>query len=117
MRPKWGEFHIAACRGFMEFATQNAAAQRVIEWANGTHIPDETVYSTLQGNPQLGAPGAYWPQPSDDSEVSREFVDSQDSIHTSPYFNRYKVWDSEPTACRSGHWRHWVQTRKLKTDC
>ena len=54
----------------MAFVTKSEVARRVIEWANGTHIPDETVYSTLQGNPQLGAPGL--PPPSETSRESKD---------------------------------------------
>lgn len=113
--PKWGEFHIAACRGFMAFVTQSAAARRVLEWANGTHIPDETVYSTLQGNPHLRAPGAYIPPPSAGRRDSSDVHLQDDTHHQSPYFNRYKVWDLDLTRCHSGRWRHWVHNYWMKT--
>lgn len=54
-----GSTHITATREFVNFTINNPKAQVYIKWVNGTKIPDETVFSILNGNPQFGVPGAY----------------------------------------------------------
>ena len=54
-----GAVHIIATRGFVDFAMSNETALKFLEWVKKTKIPDETYFSTLNHNPQLGAPGSY----------------------------------------------------------
>ena len=93
-----GEFHIIACRGFVDYVINNQIAQQLINWSSNTAIPDETVnHQTINHNPQLGAPGSYA------GLFSTKF---------SPYFHRFKHWYNECpygafdcSACGSQEWR------------
>lgn len=54
-----GPIHIAASRGFAEFIFEDKRTQVFLQWLNGTLIPDETFYATVNNNPLLGAPGGF----------------------------------------------------------
>ena len=54
-----GSVHIVASRGFVEFALLDQRAKDLYEWSRNVTIPDEVFFSSLQHNPQLGAPGSY----------------------------------------------------------
>jgi len=58
-----GSVHIVASRGFVDYATNDKTALKFLDWVKGTAIPDETYFSTLNHNPQLGVPGAYIGEP------------------------------------------------------
>ena len=50
-----GSTHIIALREFIAFVLHSQIAKDFYEFLKGTFIPDETIYSSLQRNPQ--APG------------------------------------------------------------
>ena len=54
-----GSVHIAASRAYVDFLLHRKEAQDLLEWVKKTIIPDETYFSMLNYNPQLGVPGAY----------------------------------------------------------
>ena len=54
-----GAVHIVASRGFVEFALHDQRAKDLYEWSRNVDHPDEVFFSSLNHNPQLGAPGSY----------------------------------------------------------
>jgi hypothetical protein len=54
-----GSVHIIATRGFVHFAVEKQTAGKFLDWVKNTSVPDETFFSTLNHNPQLGVPGSY----------------------------------------------------------
>ena len=43
----------------MEYAIDSEVARDFLMWVKDTDIPDETFFTTLNYNPQLGVPGSY----------------------------------------------------------
>ncbi|XP_059165326.1 beta-1,3-galactosyl-O-glycosyl-glycoprotein beta-1,6-N-acetylglucosaminyltransferase-like [Physella acuta] len=78
-----GSVHIVANRDYVDFVLHNETAQIFLYWTKGTEIPDETFFSSLNYNPQLGLQGTYKGDPDD----VHEFV------------ARYKIWDNTPELC------------------
>ncbi|XP_067685318.1 beta-1,3-galactosyl-O-glycosyl-glycoprotein beta-1,6-N-acetylglucosaminyltransferase 3-like isoform X2 [Haliotis asinina] len=72
-----GAVHIAASRGFVDYVLHNSTARDLLEWVKKTEVPDETFFSTLNHNPQLGVPGAY-----------KGRLDNPDK----PFLARFKSW-------------------------
>ena len=54
-----GAVHIAVSRGYVEYLLHNQVAKDLLQWVKKTKIPDETYFTTLNHNPQLGVPGSY----------------------------------------------------------
>jgi len=57
--PIKGAVHVTLSRGFVDFVINDQRAKDFLEWTKNTYIPDETFFSTMNHNHQLGAPGAY----------------------------------------------------------
>lgn len=89
-----GSTHITATREFVNFTINNPKAQVYIKWVNGTKIPDETVFSILNGNPQFGVPGAY--------------KGPLSSINDVPFLSRYKIWSDDVNGICGGYFRRGV---------
>ena len=53
-----GSLFVAVTRGFVDFVLHNPIAHDFKEWLAHTIVPDETFFSSLNHNPQLGVPGA-----------------------------------------------------------
>ncbi|XP_059176600.1 LOW QUALITY PROTEIN: beta-1,3-galactosyl-O-glycosyl-glycoprotein beta-1,6-N-acetylglucosaminyltransferase-like [Physella acuta] len=75
LRPVKGAVHIIANRFFVDYILHNETAKDLIEWLKSTKHPDETLFSTLNYNPQLGIPGTYKGGAESDESLSnqREF--------------------------------------------
>ena len=54
-----GAVHALLSRAFCNFLLSNPITSDFIEWMKDTGVPDETLFSTMNRNPQLGVPGAY----------------------------------------------------------
>lgn len=54
-----GSQYGAFSRGFVEFAARSPVASDLRHWLDGTVIPDEHFWSTLNHNPHLQIPGGY----------------------------------------------------------
>ncbi|KAH9504513.1 Beta-1,3-galactosyl-O-glycosyl-glycoprotein beta-1,6-N-acetylglucosaminyltransferase [Bulinus truncatus] len=86
LRPIKGSVHITVNRDFVDFLLHNQTALDLIEWVKGTSIPDETLFATLNHNPQLGIRGTYQGEPE---------TDSSDSV-VKPFLTRFKNWGADP---------------------
>ncbi|XP_064595041.1 N-acetyllactosaminide beta-1,6-N-acetylglucosaminyl-transferase-like [Liolophura sinensis] len=86
-----GSVHIAAVRGFVEFLTNDQRAQDFLLWLNGTYVPDETFFSSLNYSPNLAAPGGY--------------RGSFEEMENRPSMSRYKLWF--PSLCH-GKWQRGI---------
>lgn len=53
-----GDVHIAAVRGFVDYAINSNVARRFLEWEKLNQHPDESFFNTLNFDPRLGAPGS-----------------------------------------------------------
>ena len=54
-----GAVHIVVQRGFVDSLLHDPICQDFLRWVKNSSIPDETFFSTLNHNPQLGIPGSY----------------------------------------------------------
>ena len=54
-----GPMQVMLSRPFVNYTLYNQVAIEFLAWLEETSVPDETFFSSLQFNPQLGAPGAY----------------------------------------------------------
>ncbi|XP_052078517.1 beta-1,3-galactosyl-O-glycosyl-glycoprotein beta-1,6-N-acetylglucosaminyltransferase-like isoform X1 [Mytilus californianus] len=57
--PYKGSLHITVNRPFVEYAITNKTAIQLLKWLVGTIIPDESFFSTLNFNSNLGIPGSF----------------------------------------------------------
>ncbi|XP_025102015.1 beta-1,3-galactosyl-O-glycosyl-glycoprotein beta-1,6-N-acetylglucosaminyltransferase-like [Pomacea canaliculata] len=57
--PTMGSVHIAVNRDFVDYVLHSPVAQDLLEWTQFVAIPDETFFSSLNHNPQLGIRGSY----------------------------------------------------------
>ncbi|XP_059144074.1 beta-1,3-galactosyl-O-glycosyl-glycoprotein beta-1,6-N-acetylglucosaminyltransferase-like [Physella acuta] len=78
-----GSVHIAANRDFVNYVLHNETAKEFLEWNKDTFVPDETFFSSLNYNPQLGIKGTYKGDP--------------DDVHE--YVARYTIWGSTFKLC------------------
>ncbi|XP_025092038.1 beta-1,3-galactosyl-O-glycosyl-glycoprotein beta-1,6-N-acetylglucosaminyltransferase 3-like [Pomacea canaliculata] len=83
-----GPVHMAASREFVDFCLHSTYARDFLEWIKKTDVPDESYFTTLNNQHQLGVPGAYTGE-----------LDSprRQSV------NRYKLWWSSEQNC-DGQW-------------
>ncbi|XP_064599694.1 beta-1,3-galactosyl-O-glycosyl-glycoprotein beta-1,6-N-acetylglucosaminyltransferase-like [Liolophura sinensis] len=84
--PSQGNVHITASRGYVNYILHNQTALCFLDWVNGTRVPDETFFSTLNHNPHLGVPGSYRGEP-------------ESNAMTYPYLTRYISWSHEGKPC------------------
>lgn len=54
-----GPVHMAASREFVDFCLHSTYALDFLEWIKKTDVPDESYFTTLNNQHQLGVPGAY----------------------------------------------------------
>ncbi|KAK0054437.1 beta-1 3-galactosyl-O-glycosyl-glycoprotein beta-1 6-N-acetylglucosaminyltransferase [Biomphalaria pfeifferi] len=94
-----GSVHIAANRDFVDFILHNKQIKTILAWVNTSRIPDETLFATLNHNPQLGIRGTYRGVP--ETENSTSLV--------KPYLTRFKNWRGPPHdfPC-AGHFYHGI---------
>lgn len=59
VKPYKGSLHITVNRQFVEYATSNKTATQLLKWLVGTKIPDESFFSTLNFNSNLGITGSF----------------------------------------------------------
>ncbi|PVD27139.1 hypothetical protein C0Q70_12291 [Pomacea canaliculata] len=81
--PTMGSVHIAVNRDFVDYVLHSPVAQDFLNWTQLVAIPDETFFSTLNHNPQLGIRGSY--------KGPRE----RDHVFK-PYLTRFKNWGACP---------------------
>ncbi|CAH1779726.1 unnamed protein product [Owenia fusiformis] len=89
-----GEVHIVATRNFVDFVLHSNISKIFLEWVKGTAIPDETFFTALNHNPQLGVPGAYKGIP-------------ETNFHSYPFLARWKHWANRhwyPNGPCNGKW-------------
>jgi len=55
-----GSTHIAATREFVHHALTDRKARDLLDWMSDIRIPDEHFFSTLNHNPSIPAPGAFY---------------------------------------------------------
>ena len=53
-----GSVHVAATRGFVDYALHSRVGRHLLDWVRPTFIPDEVFFNTLSHNPHLGVPGS-----------------------------------------------------------
>ncbi|XP_045214018.2 N-acetyllactosaminide beta-1,6-N-acetylglucosaminyl-transferase-like [Mercenaria mercenaria] len=73
-----GSMHVAANRHLVEFCLHDPVSLEFIEWLKETWIPDESFFSSLNHNPQLGIPGSFLGEP--------------EEYCLKPFFLRYVIW-------------------------
>ncbi|PVD19775.1 hypothetical protein C0Q70_20266 [Pomacea canaliculata] len=54
-----GFVYIVASRGFVDYVIHSRVARDLLRWVQPSRNPDETFFSTLNHNPQLGVPGSF----------------------------------------------------------
>ncbi|KAK7116068.1 N-acetyllactosaminide beta-1,6-N-acetylglucosaminyl-transferase-like [Littorina saxatilis] len=54
-----GDVHMLASRGYVDYVINSRVAHEMLAWLQDSFIPDETFFSTMNHNPQLGVPGSY----------------------------------------------------------
>ncbi|XP_013386123.1 beta-1,3-galactosyl-O-glycosyl-glycoprotein beta-1,6-N-acetylglucosaminyltransferase-like isoform X1 [Lingula anatina] len=84
-----GQMKITATREFVDYVIHNETAHLFLDWVNGTLVPDETYFVSLNNNPQLGVPGAHIGDPD-----------------KKPYLTRYVVWVYGKAKCWGKEVRH-----------
>ncbi|KAH9514861.1 Beta-1,3-galactosyl-O-glycosyl-glycoprotein beta-1,6-N-acetylglucosaminyltransferase [Bulinus truncatus] len=81
-----GSVHIAVNRDFVDYVLHNQTAKDLLDWVKTTRVPDETFFSTLNHNPQLGIRGSYKGLPETDPDTSMG----------KPFLTRFKNWGHPP---------------------
>ncbi|ESO84451.1 hypothetical protein LOTGIDRAFT_179636 [Lottia gigantea] len=59
IKPRKGNIHVVLNRQFVNYTIINQVSKDFIKWLNNTIVPDETLFASLNHNPQLGIPGSY----------------------------------------------------------
>lgn len=59
IKPLKGPVHIMVNRDFVKFLLKDPMGSRLVRWAMNTSFPDETLFPTINHNPQLGIRGTY----------------------------------------------------------
>ncbi|XP_076457275.1 N-acetyllactosaminide beta-1,6-N-acetylglucosaminyl-transferase-like [Babylonia areolata] len=86
-----GPVHVAASRGFVDFALHSQQAQDLLEWTKKTGIPDETFFATLNNMHQFGVPGSYTGRLTDKHRIM---------------LNRFKIWTVRNWTCSGQYVRN-----------
>ncbi|GFR63013.1 beta-1,3-galactosyl-O-glycosyl-glycoprotein beta-1,6-N-acetylglucosaminyltransferase [Elysia marginata] len=81
-----GSVHTALNRATVDFILHDNKAKDFIKWLKTTKIPDETLFASINYNPQLNIPGTY-------NGSDLEAVTS---------YTRYKIWKTSERPCGSG---------------
>ncbi|KAL3886797.1 hypothetical protein ACJMK2_026769 [Sinanodonta woodiana] len=74
-----GSVHVIVNRDFVDYVIHNPIAQDFLNWTRKVDFPDETFFTSLNHNPQLGIRGSYKGEPETDP-VSK------------PFLTRFKNW-------------------------
>ncbi|VDH97853.1 beta-1,3-galactosyl-O-glycosyl-glycoprotein beta-1,6-N-acetylglucosaminyltransferase-like [Mytilus galloprovincialis] len=82
VKPYKGSLHITVNRQFVEYATSNKTATQLLKWLVGTKIPDESFFSTLNFNSNLGITGSF------QGELTKAMA-----VYKS--MTRYKIWKTD----------------------
>ncbi|XP_061184953.1 beta-1,3-galactosyl-O-glycosyl-glycoprotein beta-1,6-N-acetylglucosaminyltransferase-like [Saccostrea echinata] len=61
-----GSVLITASREYVQYVIKSRVAFDFLKWVRNTELPDETFFSSLNHNPQLGIPGSYKGKPQKD---------------------------------------------------
>ncbi|KAH9514858.1 hypothetical protein Btru_021150 [Bulinus truncatus] len=69
-------------RHFVDYILHNPKAKDLLDWVNKTVVPDETYFTMLNHNPQLGIKGTYKGIPETEPDNST----------VKPFLVRYKNW-------------------------
>ncbi|XP_069131827.1 beta-1,3-galactosyl-O-glycosyl-glycoprotein beta-1,6-N-acetylglucosaminyltransferase-like [Argopecten irradians] len=80
IRPMKGPVHITVSRDFVDFVLHNKTAKQFLEWCKKTRMPDETFFSSLNHNTNLGIKGSY-------------------NGTVRPFMTRFKNWKWQPWHC------------------
>ncbi|KAL3886794.1 hypothetical protein ACJMK2_026766 [Sinanodonta woodiana] len=78
-----GSVHVIVNRDFVDYVIHNPIAQDFLNWTRYVGVPDETFFSSLNHNPQLGIRGSYKGVPETDSILK-------------PFLARFKNWGDWP---------------------
>ena len=70
-----------ASRGYVQYIINSEVAQDFLAWVEDTAIPDETFFTSLNYNPQLGVPGSFtgWHDNDDNDSFNKN---TRHSTHT-----------------------------------
>ncbi|KAH9504570.1 Beta-1,3-galactosyl-O-glycosyl-glycoprotein beta-1,6-N-acetylglucosaminyltransferase [Bulinus truncatus] len=77
-----GSVHIVVNRDFVDYILHNQTAKDLLDWVKHTIIPDETFFTMLNHNPQLGIRGSYKGIPESEPDAST----------VKPFLARFKNW-------------------------
>ncbi|KHN86238.1 Beta-1,3-galactosyl-O-glycosyl-glycoprotein beta-1,6-N-acetylglucosaminyltransferase 3 [Toxocara canis] len=81
-----------------EFIVNNEKAQTIFRFLNGTNCPDESLWTTIAGNPELGMPNGF------DAQRWLRVLNrnrSKTTNETLPYYiSRFQVWIRSNSKCR-----------------
>ncbi|KAH9514866.1 Beta-1,3-galactosyl-O-glycosyl-glycoprotein beta-1,6-N-acetylglucosaminyltransferase [Bulinus truncatus] len=77
-----GSVHIAVNRHFVDYILHSPKAKDLLGWVNKTVVPDETFFTMLNHNPQLGIKGTYKGIPETEPDNST----------VKPFLVRFKNW-------------------------
>ncbi|GFR60437.1 beta-1,3-galactosyl-O-glycosyl-glycoprotein beta-1,6-N-acetylglucosaminyltransferase [Elysia marginata] len=84
--PTKGSIHAVMNRATVDFILHDYRIKDFLKWLNTTKVPDETMFASLNYNPQLNIPGTY-------NGANFEKLSS---------LTRYKIWISNNLSCASG---------------
>ncbi|KAK3601140.1 hypothetical protein CHS0354_019133 [Potamilus streckersoni] len=74
-----GSVHVTVNRDFVDYVINNPIAQDFLNWTRNVDFPDETFFTSLNHNPQLGIRGSYKGEPETDPVLK-------------PFLTRFKNW-------------------------
>ncbi|XP_064616263.1 N-acetyllactosaminide beta-1,6-N-acetylglucosaminyl-transferase-like [Liolophura sinensis] len=104
-----GPVHTIMSRAFVDFIMHDKKALDFLDWTNGTYVPDETFFATLQHNPDLGTPGAF----RGEEEIydvkpqalkhSFYLTGTNEELEKKKSMTRYKLW--KPIPCNGTYVR------------
>jgi len=88
-----GAVHVTLSRGFVDYTLNNRVALQFTDWLRDSSVPDETMFASLNRNPQLAIPGAY--------------LGTEETHNvTNPFMSRFKVWRKQAPC--AGKWQRSV---------
>ncbi|RUS84603.1 hypothetical protein EGW08_007630 [Elysia chlorotica] len=94
--PTKGAVHTLLNRATIDFILHNDTVKGFLQWLKGTGVPDETLFASLNYNPQLNIPGAY----------NGEYNRFHSKLKEVESMTRYKKWIGG--TCYSGQFVHTV---------
>ncbi|KAL8578022.1 hypothetical protein ACOMHN_048798 [Nucella lapillus] len=88
-----GDVHVIASRQYVDYVINSRVARQLLEWLRNCFIPDESFFSTLNYNPQLGVPGSFTGPESEMSDMA---------------FRSLKLWSFVPNTKCHGRWVRFI---------